>query len=544
MFRRPGRASVQVLDRAAFAATDLSHVCHHPCMSGALPEPIAQGDLQRTPFAHLLLYAKRHELTGSLVLWNPEVPEGEPQQDRIRFEGGEPVAAVLLVRASRLDRGMLPLFSRPRGPYAFYADVDLVGEAPPAQRGEVDLLPLIAASLRGSARDDAVEHVVGGFGDERLRLVAGFNLDDLGLMPKERGCLDLLRAEPASVNRLTELSQLEPKKVSRLIYLLAIAKGVEIWDGVATTTSPRRPRPPAAERPPAAPPAETPEPASTDSQPKPRRSLAPGAPDAAPEMPDGLSAELQARWREIESRAAAIENENFFEMLGVSREVTSDEVQKAYFALVKVWHPDRLPKPLAALRPMAERIFGYLTRGQETLLDEEERGRYISNVLAGGGTPEADRQLALIIQAAMEFRKVEILMRRREWAEALELVDQIIDLVDEEPDYHAIRGWALHQKSGGDAALRPAAIASLERALELAPAHDKAHYYLGVILKRAGQKAQALEHFEAAAKANPKNIEAVREVRIATMRKSESPAKQSGQSDKRSFMDKLFGGKK
>jgi len=41
-----------------------------PTMSGSLPEPLAQGDLARTPFAHLLLHVMRQGLTGTLVLPN------------------------------------------------------------------------------------------------------------------------------------------------------------------------------------------------------------------------------------------------------------------------------------------------------------------------------------------------------------------------------------------------------------------------------------------------------------------------------------------
>ncbi len=512
-------------------------------MSGSLPEPIAEGDLLRTPFAHVLLYAQRHELTGSLVLWNPDVPEGRPQQDRIRFEAGKPTAAVLLERASRLDRGLLPLFGRRNGPYAFYPGVDLVTDAPNARAGEVEVLPLIAASLRGSTRDDVVQHVVRGFGDEPLRIRSGVNLADFGLLPKERVCLDLLRAEPVSITKLTELSQLPARTVARLIYLFAIARAVEVWDGAASKSTRQAPRPAAAkprERPAA------PEKPASRERPRSSRgsSIAPGTPDALPPMPAGLSPEHQALWLEIESRAEAIESENYFEMLGVPRDVGAGSVQKAYFKLVKKWHPDRLPRELTALRPAVERIFGYLTRAQELLSDDAQRGTYLSNVQAGGGTPEADRELALIVQAAMEFRKVEVMLRRREWDAALELLDELLTYAAEEPDYHATRGWVLFSKTGGDVATRASVIASLNKALELSPDHDKAHYYMGVVLKRANQNREALEHFRASAKANPKNIEAVREVRIAEMRSEAPGPKSSDAGDKRTLLGKLFGGKK
>ncbi|MCB9594976.1 MAG: DnaJ domain-containing protein [Sandaracinaceae bacterium] len=517
-------------------------------MSGSLPEPIAQGDLTRTPFAHVLMHLRRHELTGSLVLWDPDATEG-PKQDRIRFEAGKPTSALLRERASRLDRSLLPLFARDRGPYAFYPDVDLVGDSPHARSGEVEVLPLIAASLRGSSRDDVVEHVVGKLGDQPLRVVSGVNVADFGLLPKELGCIELLRAEPVSVAKLQSLSQLGPVQVSRLIYLFAIAKAVEVWDASAhaSAVAARRPVPRPRESVPSEETAAAGGANEATAKKAKGRSIAPGAPDALPPMPSGLSPEHQALWMEIAARADSIENENYFIMLNVPRDVSAAGVQKAYFALVKKWHPDRVPAPLAALRPTVERIFGYLTRAQETLGDEEKRGPYLQNVQAGGGTPEADRQLALIIGAAMEFRKVEILLRRSEWDEALAILDEILQHNEDEPDYHATRAWVLYQKHAAAEAIVPTVIAGLERAIETAPKHDKAHYWLGLVLKRANQTKKALQHFELAAQANPRNFEAVREVRLAKMRKSEAPpSEKSGTTDKnkKGLLEKLFGGKK
>src|SRR5688500_4891905 len=114
-------------------------------VSRELPTPTAEGDLARTPVAHALLYCHQRRLTGTLVVW-PERPEETPGQDRVRLERGVPVAARLLTRATALDRGLLPLFARRAGPYAFYADLDLVGEGESVRSGRVDPLVLIAAS--------------------------------------------------------------------------------------------------------------------------------------------------------------------------------------------------------------------------------------------------------------------------------------------------------------------------------------------------------------------------------------------------------------
>ncbi len=491
-------------------------------MTGAsqLPEPLAQGDLSRTPFAHLLLYVQKHALEGSLVVWQPEAGEARPKQDRILFDAGVPVAGRLLEPASRLERGMLPLFARDSGPYAFYEHVDLVGGGDGVRTGRVDVLPLITASLRGSSRDDVVRQVCAGFGEARLRIEKGVELEAFGLLPEERAFVDLLRAEPMPVAKLVALSPLPPRMAERLVYLLAITKSVAPWEGEAAKPAREEPTAQAA--------------AATDA--------------SVPPPPSGLSREHGALWQEIAQRMVAIEDENYFEMLGVPRDAPASAVQKAYFNQVKKWHPDRVPAELAALRPHVETVFRYLTRAQETLCDESKRGPYLATVQDGGGTPAAEKRLGQIVQAAMEFRKVEVLLRRRDYTDALKILDEIIAVNDEEPDYHAARGWVLFQLHPNDPMMRAAALASVDRALSLTEKHDKAHYYRGMMLQRAGKSPEAAEAFRRAAQINPKNIEAVRMVRIADMRGTESPPPPDdaggGGAKKDSLFGKLFGGKK
>lgn len=495
----------------------------------SLPEPLAQGDLGRTPFAHLLLYVQQRALNGTLVIWKPVSGEARPLQDRLRIEGGVPVAGRLSEPASRLERGMLPLFARADGPYAFYEDVDLVGASEQVRSGRVDVLPLIAASLRGSSRDDVVGQVVRGFGDAKLRFNSGVNLDRFGLLPEERACVQLLRAEPMSVRKLCEISPLDPRMVQRLVYLLALTKSIEPWDEAAAAQQPKRaPKP------------------KSDGPPKKKKRRAGGEPEPPPAPPSGLSSEHRELWQEIGERYLAIDTQNYYDMLGVPRDAPASAIQKAYFNLVKKWHPDRVPSELSEMRPYVEAIFGHLTRANETLTDDEQRGKYLAAVQDGGGTPAADRQLAQIVQAAMDFRKVEVMMRRREWDEALKLTDEVLALNDEEPDYHATRGWVLFQKSGGADGSRFEVEREIDRALELNDKHDKAHYYKGMVLKKAGKRAEALEHFRKAAEANPKNIDAVREVRIAEMRsdRPDEPKAKKKEAGGDSLFGKLFGGKK
>jgi tetratricopeptide (TPR) repeat protein len=58
----------------------------------------------------------------------------------------------------------------------------------------------------------------------------------------------------------------------------------------------------------------------------------------------------------------------------------------------------------------------------------------------------------------------------------------------------------------------------LDRALELHAEHERAHECKAKMLQRLGRPGEALRHFKQVAAINPNNVEAAREVRIATMR--------------------------
>lgn len=546
------------------------------------PKPLAQGDLAQTPLAHVVLSVLEKGLDGTLAIW----PETErPGQDRVLFARGAPVDARLLAPASNLERGLLPLFHRERGPYAFFAD-DLVGET--KLRGQVDPYSLLAAALRGGFRSEVVDAVLARFGDRPVRVNASAALARFELIPKERAVLDVLRAEPQSIRSLARTSG-EAKIASRLLYLLAITRQLEVFSGEsprksASTAPPHGGAAPSDERAGAAarggappstatsgrspdealggpsgslPPAHAAAPTQPPSDTPSRR---PGDPEPPPAMPPGLAPEHATRWNEIVEQASRIDAQNYFEMLGVPQTAGADDVRAAYFALVKNWHPDRLPPELLQLKPIAEGIFRHLTEAHEILVDTDKRGPYLKSVQAGGGTPRAEREFQAILDAVMQFQKVDVLMRRRDFESALQLLDEILLLAPEEADYHAARGQVLFKMHGTqDPRYVEEALRATEGALTRNERCERALVTKAEILQRTGNESESFALWRQIHELYPKNVDAQRMKRIADMRgvgdppaKPKSPSKPGPRTSKASapgkdeggLLSKLFGGKK
>jgi tetratricopeptide (TPR) repeat protein len=520
-------------------------------------EPVATGTLAKTPLPHLLIYLDQKQLSGTLAIW-PDVlgGEGERRQDRILLLKGRPVAGRLMEPAKTLREGLLKLFYRSEAPYAFY-ETNLLGSAEERLNGRVDPLSLITEALRMTARDDLVDEVLARVGALRLRMMPKVELARFDLLPDERGLIELLMAEPGTVEQLLEGSALPAVRARRLLYLLLISKSVVPYEDPAAAPAPG-PQPSAAA---AAPPklaSLPPPPAESPANNNVTASRAPSQPSTGnfskppatrldrlaelPSAPAELSPELGERWNKIMTRARLIENQNYFEMLGLDKKAQSSDVKTEFFKLAKDYHPDRLPPELVPLRPAVEVIFGYMNEAHKVLGDEEQRLAYLRTVREGGGTPAAERLMAQILDCAIAYERVQVFARKHQYDEALEHLQKILAITKDEPDYHAMYAWLLMQKHNGPDAPTGKIMEALDRALELHQDHERAQSCKAQMLKRLGRHAEALRHFKKVVSINPNNLEAAREVRVANMREERQDKASSAKNAAAGFLGKLLGG--
>ncbi len=542
--------------------------------------PSAHGSLAKTPFAHLLLYLQTRKMSGTLAIW-PDSGTAKSSQDRVLFEGGQLVAMRPVDAASSLYAALLPLFGRVQAPYGFYEGYNLLGQSH-VLRDPIDFHTLLARGVQVRAEEAVMDAVLERVRGRSLRLRPGTPIERLELGPRELTLIEPLRSASASVESLLGAGKLPPYEVKRTLYLLTLIRGLEATEDKASlprmTLESFRPKPDdegslrgaqsdalildtAAVRLPAQVPGcdrsglipaaaasasvksaataersarpesgQTAHGAAASSEPEARagahernggeRDKSPSAP---PPAPLGLSSADQARWNEIAGLYGRLDDLTHYDLLNLPPKASPQDAQAAYFTLVKRVHPDRLPLPLAPLARAAQLVFERITEANETLGNPALRAEYDQTVAAGGGTRAAERRMRNVLESALEHQKAEVLVRRREYAQAMQLVRSALSKSPDEADYHALYAWILHLTNPGSPAPLDEMLRSLDRALKSNPRHERAHYYKGVVLKRLKRDAEAVRHFRTAAEINPHNVDAAREVRLATMRRESKP---------------------
>ncbi len=452
----------------------------------------------------------------------------------------------------QLMQRMLRLFEKldDATSYAFYAGTNLLADFGGPELTAIDPLRVVCSGARARPDLPHIDLALARLGSAPLIVhPAHTDLSRFGFTKPELAVIDLLRARATTLSDILASALLPERHLKLLIYVLLITRNIDIGardqkpvGGPADDAPPSSgstvarvklkavPLPRVA----SAPGAPAPTAAATSSS---RMAAAPPAasiqPPPAVRAVDGVQpapkpdaagkqdAKLAAQREMLLTRADTIDKENFFDVLGVPENASLDVVQSTYFQLAKQFHPDRLVPQLADVREQAAKCFGRISEAFQTLTDPEKRARYLELLHAQANDSAGDEgQVQRIVQATIDFQKAEVLMRKRDFEQAHEYAKHAFEADPDQPDYAALYAWTLvslaEKQNKPSDFVEP--LRTLTAAIDRNPKCERALFYRASILKRAGQTHAALRDFKRVMELNPRNIDAVREVRLAEMR--------------------------
>jgi len=214
-----------------------------------------------------------------------------------------------------------------------------------------------------------------------------------------------------------------------------------------------------------------------------------------------------------------------FALLGVGYDASTDMLRKAYFALARQLHPDRL----AALGisddgKHAQRLFAQINSGFAVLSDQGRRASYLSVVRRGGEAAvraeqaKAEELARRILDAEEAFRRGELAIRRDQPQAAVADLELAVQLNPDEPDYAALLAWSQFCAAPDKQAVAAATRRALEGAIQRSPRSVTGRFYLGRVERMLGNDQEALRIFREVLVASPGHGDASAEVRVIEAR--------------------------
>lgn len=549
-----------------------------------LPEPVpsATGTLSRRPFPHLLVYMLDRTLDGSIRL-----VAGDGSEHVIYFSRGLPAKArtaystahlgrvllelgfidqatldstlvtlaqsrqlhgQILLSLGKIDRAQLVAGLKEQTmrrlvhmfesldvatSYSFYSQVNLIDDFGGPELTPVDTLRVLWAGMRARPDQSDVNVTLARVSTAPLHVrSAAQDLVRFGFGKDELDAIEVMRVRPMPLSEIVGLGLLSERTLKLMLYLLLITRHLDLG---------KHERPPVGAEPsspmPSAGAATT---AATDDDeevPSSRRTTAlarikmksvlasTGTRLPIAEQDRAADAKLEGLREMIRSRAETIQHEDFFTVLRVDKDTQPDALQSAYFSLAKQFHPDSLPPALSDTRPLAEKCFNRISDAFQTLSDPDRRATYTALLNEAKADPEEQEKVRRIVDATIDFQKADVLVRKRDMAQALEHAKRAYDGDPDQPDYAALYAWVLAAQPEREKTkdfTEPLRL--LNQAAERGPRCERAFFYRAMLLQRIGKIEASIRDFRTVVEINPRNIDAARAIRLHEMRRS-SPSK-------------------
>lgn len=207
--------------------------------------------------------------------------------------------------------------------------------------------------------------------------------------------------------------------------------------------------------------------------------------------------------------------QTYYDVLGVSGEVSAQSLKDLYYQLARSYHPDRFRKSEPALQKKIESAFARITQAYDTLRDDRLRATYNSKL-------QARRKAEQIVQSAprasasqqsepvaagtaeAQFKEGLAALELGQRKVALGLFASAASGAPKEPRYRAFYGQML----AANEATRRAAETELLAAVKLDPQNAEYRVMLAELYRDLGLKLRAKGEAERAVAADPDNRKA------------------------------------
>ena len=217
---------------------------------------------------------------------------------------------------------------------------------------------------------------------------------------------------------------------------------------------------------------------------------------------------------------------NHYEVLGVQRSATSEEIRAAYIAAAKRFHSDAFAgQELGSARRVAEELFARVSEAHGALANQTSRANY--DVYLERKAKGLPTDVGAILKAEGIFQKGETLFKAGKFEEAESAFREAIALNHAEAEFHAYLGMSMYRGRGN----AQQALDLVGKALEMDPRLRSATIFAAQLHEALGDVEKAKSLLRKALVNDPEFVDA----RSELSRIKRAPAEQ-----KKGFLDRLL----
>lgn len=342
------------------------------------------------------------------------------------------------------------------------------------------------------------------------------------LTEEEKEVLELIAVHASPESLLTK-AKASPEFVWKSLFLFYCLDLVEIEGEIAGEGLYRAPtpRPPTPQKPlpPPAPFSRVPTPPGVPPLPESAAGPVPRREAGRSEVMDQIAEVLEVR--------QGLASKDYYQILGVDRKGSDEDIKKAYFVLARKFHPDRFDRSISqSYREQIDEVFNAVTNAYRTLSDKEKRTAYDKST-----APVQVEDVGK--KAELRFRQAKVLAGQTRYQEAIILLEEAIRL-RKKADYYLL----LAQMEMKTPSLLRKAEQDFLNVIGLEPWKADGHVGLGLLYKNEGLTIRAVKCFKKAVEIDPENKRARTELEEL----GEGGKKKGGLKDLLSF--DRFGAKK
>ncbi|MBI5746212.1 MAG: DnaJ domain-containing protein, partial [Nitrospirae bacterium] len=224
---------------------------------------------------------------------------------------------------------------------------------------------------------------------------------------------------------------------------------------------------------------------------------------------DASPCNRQLRRQKIIDVHNAMAGMDHYQILGLKKGASGDEVKKAYFRLAKEYHPDiHYQEGMDEMKGMLEAIFRKITESYDVLSVDQKKQEYDLYSVISKHERRKPKEEKTDVRAQSQYQRALDAFNKGDLREAVNSIEWAIRIEPTRPVYYTLLGQILSRIPGRTKDAENGFI----KAIELAPSNPENYIGLGLIYKKGGMKQRAIKTFEEALVWDPENREAKKEL--------------------------------